>query len=220
MSWLTEQFSFHPEPAPHIDPDNWEAAFRALGETRNLTFRYRVPGYPDSVDRELDPYHVVCYRGEWYVAGWCHYNEEVRLFAVSRMGGAAVSDKTFVVPANFDAQEYFGKTFGIIRSDEEYAVAIMFTSDQAPYIRERIWHEEQSIEDTSDGGLILRFPTVNCSRSNAGCSPGEKPPRFSSRRSWSGWSMGSCRGRYSTTEKEQATVAENLTHFSQGISTL
>ena len=217
MSWLTEQFSFHPEPAPHIDPDNWEAAFRALGETRTLTFRYRVPGYPDSVDRELDPYHVVCYRGEWYVAGWCHYNEEVRLFAVSRMGGAAVSDKTFVVPAISTPRRYFGKTFGIIRSDEEYAVAIMFTSDQAPYIRERIWHEEQSIEDTSDGGLILRFPTSSLFEVKRWVLSWGKAAKVLEPKELVGMVNGGLQGRYSTTEKEQATVAENLTHFSQGI---
>lgn len=142
-----------------IDPANWEAVFQALGNSRTLRFRYTAPGYSKSVARELDPYHAVCYCGEWYVAGYCHHNREVRIYAVSRMSEARADGTVFSASAGFDLAAYFGKHFGIFRSEDEYAVAVRFTADQAPYVRERAWHEEQKIEDLPDGGLVLRFPT-------------------------------------------------------------
>lgn len=36
-------------------------------------------------------------------------------------------------------------------------VVLRFRPDQAPYVRERLWHPSQKLTDLPDGGVELRF---------------------------------------------------------------
>ena len=49
------------------------------------------------------------------------------------------------------------RAFGIIDDEEELDVVLKFTAEQAPYVRERVWHPSQSLAAQEDGSLILRF---------------------------------------------------------------
>src|SRR5712691_243450 len=49
------------------------------------------------------------------------------------------------------------RAFGIIDDDEERAVTLKFSAAQAPYVRERVWHPSQCLEEQEDGSLLLRF---------------------------------------------------------------
>lgn len=109
--------------------------------------------------RDVDPYHVVSYQGEWYVVGFCHYKEEVRTFGMSRIKKAEMLNRRFETPADFDFERLAGTHFGIIWSDKEYLVRIWFSADHAPYVKERDWHPTQSIKENRDGSIILSFKT-------------------------------------------------------------
>jgi len=156
-SALDDRLSFFPEASTRIDPAIWEVAFRALRTSRTLDFRYKIPTFETAYDNRLDPYHAVGYRGEWYLIGRCHYKDALRVFGLSRIQDAAVSDDIFTVPANFDFQAQWHNSFGIITSDEQHEVAVRFTPDQAPYVKERDWHPTQSFEDHPDGSTIMTF---------------------------------------------------------------
>ncbi len=157
--WIDSRFSFFPEPTTSIDPDVWKAVFTALRDDRRLLMEYQVPGHSRPAPREFDPYRAVGYRGEWYLIGRCHYRNDVRTFAMSRIKKAKLLDTVFAMPADFDFQEFIGQHFGIFRGKKNHAVKIRFTPDQAPYVRERQWHPSQKIKDHRDGSLTLSFTT-------------------------------------------------------------
>src|SRR5208337_1559910 len=50
-------------------------------------------------------------------------------------------------------------TFGIFRGEKRNTVRLRFSSDQAPYVAERIWMEGQKMKQLSGGGVILSFQT-------------------------------------------------------------
>ena len=58
------------------------------------------------------------------------------------------------LPADFSVGEYARGAFGIAGGKPE-AVELVFASEMAGYIRERVWHESQSMEDRSDGSVAL-----------------------------------------------------------------
>ena len=99
------------------------------------------------------------YRGEWYVIGLCEYSQEIRTYAISRIQKANLSTRSYEIPEDFHFNEFIGSHFGIYRSDKNYKVKIEFAPYQAPYIKERIWHESQHIEEHDDGSILLSFPT-------------------------------------------------------------
>lgn len=78
--------------------------------------------------------------------------------AVERIQGLEPAQRQFAIPASLAAtvDERLRHSFGII-SGEPFSVQVRFSADQAPYIRERIWHPSQQVEDQADGSLILSF---------------------------------------------------------------
>ena len=74
--------------------------------------------------------------------------------AVHRIVSVRVSEHTFT----FDLPACSANSFGL-PWHEPWTFKIRFSSNCAGYIRERIWADEQSLEDTEDGGVILELTT-------------------------------------------------------------
>jgi len=54
-----------------------------------------------------------------------------------------------------------GKSFQLELGERTWKVSILFLPRTAPYIREKVWHEEQEIEEKEDGSLIITFPSMS-----------------------------------------------------------
>ncbi len=104
----------------------------------------------------LDPYRLVYYHGGLYLYANSEEHAEVRTFAVERVQRIEVLETTFEVPANFSVAEYARGAFGIAGGKPE-DVEIVFSPEMAGYIRERAWHESQSLEERPDGSVVLRM---------------------------------------------------------------
>jgi predicted DNA-binding transcriptional regulator YafY len=104
----------------------------------------------------LDPYRLVYYHGGLYLYARAHEHGEVRTFAVERIERIEVLEATFEVPKGFNVSEYARGAFGIAGGP---AVAVVLEVDAAvaAYVRERVWHESQELEERPDGSLVLRM---------------------------------------------------------------
>jgi predicted DNA-binding transcriptional regulator YafY len=151
--------TFFPEAAPSIDPECWEASFKALQLGHTLEMEYQIPGKPAPYRNKVDPYHVVGHKGEWYIVGKCHYKGAIRMFGISRIKKAHVTTEAFQIPADFQFETMWKDHFGVMTSEHEYQVRIRFRRDQAPYVVERDWHPEQCFEQCGNGDVLMSFPT-------------------------------------------------------------
>jgi predicted DNA-binding transcriptional regulator YafY len=104
----------------------------------------------------LDPYRVVYYRGGLYLYARAHEYGEVRTFAVERIEAIEVLDSGFEMPADFDVAEHARGAFGIATGQPE-DVEVAFDAGVASYIRERLWHESQTLEERPDGSVVVRM---------------------------------------------------------------
>jgi predicted DNA-binding transcriptional regulator YafY len=102
---------------------------------------------------------MISFRGEWYLIALDHKSGEIRIFAISRIDRADLTEIKFRVPADFNLKDYLGNHFGILTGEQEYYVRILFSPSQAPYVVERRWVPDQSLEEGSDGSVILGFRT-------------------------------------------------------------
>ncbi len=82
----------------------------------------------------------------------------IRILALERIRELKPLDKSFVPPANFDAEKRLADPFGIVQ-DEPCSVSLIFSEDQAPYVRDRAWPESYRFEDFPDGRLAMFFET-------------------------------------------------------------
>ncbi len=102
----------------------------------------------------VDPYRLVYYRGGLYLYARAHEYGEVRTFAVERVQKMEVLEQGFDVPPDFSPSDYARGAFGIL-GGEPQTVELVFAPVMAGYIRERHWHESQSLAEESDGGIRL-----------------------------------------------------------------
>ncbi len=158
-SWIDTRYTFMHESFTRIDASIWETVSNSLRLTRQLEMIHLKAGAEKAVKRIVDPYHIVNFRGEWYLVAFCHKRGEVIRFAMSRIKSATLLNSPYTIPADFDFNNFIGSGFGIMTEETEEAVSICFAKEQAPYIIERQWHRDQSIEENSDGSVILKFTT-------------------------------------------------------------
>lgn len=128
--------------------------FRAITGRKRVLVRYHSLSSGETSERRVDPYHLYNFEGVWYFCGFCHLRGEVRDFALDRVEEVKILEESFERPRDFSPPDYFNRAFRMYRGDL-VRVRIRFDSYQATWIKERIWHPTQKIEELSDGGIIF-----------------------------------------------------------------
>ena len=108
-------------------------------------------------NRVIDPYAIRNQHGTWYLIGFCHQRNEVRIFALNRILTIETTDVDFYKPSSFSIEDYLKDSFGIYRNEKTYHVKLKFSPYQARWIRERQWHKTQKLSELEDGGLIMEM---------------------------------------------------------------
>lgn len=105
----------------------------------------------------LRPLTLGTYRQSLYLFALDEEEGKIKTFALDRFKAFKRKRKEhFDYPADYDPKALIAESFGIT-GGPVMDVAVAFGPKEAPYARERIWHKSQAVEDTEDGGLVLRM---------------------------------------------------------------
>lgn len=83
----------------------FEPLYQAVRDRRPVRFPYRVARIEEAVERHLEPWGIVSWRGRWYVVGHDRDRRATRVFRLSRVVGPVVpigSPGEVVVPEGVD----------------------------------------------------------------------------------------------------------------------
>lgn len=94
----------------------------ALAGRRRLRLDYLVPSRDEVTTREVDPLRLVSVGGHWYLEGWCHRAEAVRLFRTDRVQAIDVLDVDGTAPAQAQARDDLERLFQ--PSDDDLEVTL------------------------------------------------------------------------------------------------
>lgn len=75
--------------------DTLQTVLAAAEEHRQVEIDYYTYGRDDRSVRVVDPHRVIADQGSWYLVGWCHRSDDVRVFRVDRISTAVLLDSTF-----------------------------------------------------------------------------------------------------------------------------
>ncbi len=153
--WVDNKISFIQNSRTRIEPKVWDSIAKCLHNNKRLRVFYQKTDDIIPQERELDPYHVLNYQGEWYLIGYCHERDKILTFAVSRMSMPKQLQQTCDVAEDFNIEDFMEKRFGIFGSNREYEVKMRFEAEHVPYLLEREWHPSQKIEKEADGCAVL-----------------------------------------------------------------
>ena len=128
----------------------------AILRKRRCTVEYRTPSRLESKTYDFDPYRLLFVGGGLYVVGRVPKHAGTVTLAIDRLVSAMLSKTGFEVDPAFDPKRCREDAFGVSWQDP-VDIVLRFRADQAPYVRERVWHPSQKLTDLPDGGVQLAF---------------------------------------------------------------
>lgn len=91
--------------------------------------------YLDKTNQEtqriFDPYGVVNQAGRWYVVGYCHLRNGLRVFRLDCVRQVVITAPTFVRPPNFNPMEYVVQSFAAIPDKWTVEVLLSISLEEA-----------------------------------------------------------------------------------------
>ena len=82
----------------------------AISRRKTIEFSYYTMERDATADRKVDPYHLVFRSGQFYLIGYAHERDAVRVFRLSRIQGkvsyATKAEHDFTPPEDFDRRDY------------------------------------------------------------------------------------------------------------------
>jgi predicted DNA-binding transcriptional regulator YafY len=125
---------------------------------RQLSMRYHSFASNREKDYVVEPYRVVYAQGALYVVAFVPEYKEIRTFAVDRIRGLSMTDERFE-PIEME-EDAFAHSLGVHQGVPE-RIEIAFVPPIARYVRERMWHASQEIQDQGDGSVLMTLHVSN-----------------------------------------------------------
>jgi len=145
-----------PGPRARSGDASAEIVSRLLEATlhfRAVTMRYHSVSSNRMKDYLVHPYRLAFAQGGLYLLAFVPEYDAVRTFAVDRIASVSLEKQTFT-PEREVGDDVFADSLGVNTGPPERA-EIEFDAQVAPYIRARVWHTSQRIEERPDGRLCL-----------------------------------------------------------------
>lgn len=136
-----------------------DRALTALSEHRWLTFRYRRSGANGSADtRTVAPYAVHAHNGRYYLWGPVEGETQPKLYALDRIGDAAIEEDEFVPEEGLTLEDSLRYSFGIMLGEgPPQRVEIRIEPSAAAYVTCRRWPAEVESAVEADGSVRMAF---------------------------------------------------------------
>jgi predicted DNA-binding transcriptional regulator YafY len=112
----------------------------------------------------VEPWHLACVSGQWYLLGYDRNRKARRIFVLPRMQKVLRINQKLSNPrpGEGEIQRLFRNSFQIWQTEnaELEQIVLRFSGQAAQLVRERNWHSSQQIQELADGNLELAL-TLN-----------------------------------------------------------
>ena len=160
-AWYENRIIVPPVAYAPVETGTWEIIVDAMKENRLLNFDYKGIWDTDYNNRLVRPYQLLFDTGVWYLYGFSEERGAIRLFALSRIKKAMLTNERFTLPKDFNyCSESDGSYFGVFVG-EKMRFKIEFTSGAAGEVQERKWAADQKITPLENGeGISIDFSST------------------------------------------------------------
>jgi predicted DNA-binding transcriptional regulator YafY len=126
-----------------------------------VEFEYKKLDAKAYEKRTVEPWHLACVSGQWYLLGYDQTRAARRIFVLARMRNVCSAKRAFSAlrPGDADIQKLFQNSFQIWQTEDAklQQIVLCFSGRAARLVRERNWHPSQRIQGLADGILELRM---------------------------------------------------------------
>ena len=162
---INNEVHFIADPITRLESEVFENVLKATKMRNTLELEYKTAQNTDYELRKFDPYHIICQKGSWYVLGYSHSSEAIRLWAMPRIRNCKITKEKFSIPKDFKLEEHVDIQMGAWGAGKQkYKVEIEFVKGMKTFVMERTWHKGQTIKENPDGTVYLSFETIQLSQ--------------------------------------------------------
>jgi proteasome accessory factor C len=130
----------------------------AIYRRKRIEFEYYTMQTDATAVRKVDPYHLLFEGGQFYLVGYSHERDDVRVFRLSRIRGkvayATKAEHDFQRPADFDPRRFAGRIPWQL--GDPIGTAEVWVSDRVAWYVERQFGAYGELTPAEDGGQIYR----------------------------------------------------------------
>lgn len=129
-----------------------EPIIGAMKKKRLINIYYHKYGAEEPKEYLMAPYCIKLYHRRWYVLGR-YESGEFRVFSFDRIKELIISNETFELDEDFDAEDYFSECYGVVRMEEMPVERIVLRAygDEGLYLRDLPVHHSQMEISSGDG---------------------------------------------------------------------
>lgn len=152
-----EGLAMRPGPRPSIDPVVIANLREAVKACRKVRIHYRGRE-TEKLSRQIVCPYGFLYGNRHYLVAYSMNPSirEYRLFSLSNIVQADVTEWSYVRRADFSLSAYAERSFGVFQ-EEPFDVVWRFSPEAARDAREFVFHPTQTLENEPDGSLIVKF---------------------------------------------------------------
>jgi proteasome accessory factor BC len=129
----------------------------AIFRNKTILFEYYTMERDEVGPRKVDPYHLLFQGGQFYLLGYSHEREAIRVFRLTRIRGkvsyATKAEHDFRRPADFDPRAYANRADWQL--GEERGVAEILVAERIAWQVERHFGRYGEIQDAQDGEKLF-----------------------------------------------------------------
>ena len=152
------QLEFVPSGQQYLQP-----IIEAMKENRVINITYHSYWKDEENNFDVQPYCVKLFRQRWYMVARSTYpfyfEQGPRIYSLDRIQQLHKTDETFTMPKDWDANEYFADSFGIIADQriDSQTIKLKVSAGQANYIRDLKMHESQEEIERNEEYSIFAY---------------------------------------------------------------
>lgn len=125
-----------------------------------LQIQYHSFAYTSPHHYQIEPYCLKMYRQRWYIIAYSHYHNSIRHFALDRILSLSTIQKTYIIPEDFDAEEYFRNICGVTLTKDNAEleqITVAVNAQEVPYIRTLPLHSSQKEIETTPSRSVFTY---------------------------------------------------------------
>lgn len=139
--------------------ENLYGLLHAIKNKVQISFSYQKFWEDEITHRITEPYALKEFKNRWYVLANDVKDNKVKSFALDRLTELEITRKKFQLPNDFNVNEHFKYSFGIISPNDHKPQEIILSFDpfQGKYIKTLPLHESQVILKDNENELLVKL---------------------------------------------------------------
>ncbi len=130
---------------------------KAVTRKHAINFQY-TDSRGKTSERVVSPQQLVRYKDNWYLDGWCHLNQELRIFSLDCIAGIRRANRRFHPVPQEQLKRIYATSYGIFSGEPAATAIILFTGIAARYAMRESWHPDQRLTVREENVVELHIP--------------------------------------------------------------